>query len=91
MEQPEYTALQVTVFIRTKPGESQPVQEFLNSVPFEAQMQENVSQWIEQSLKEAGLSFEEIIIDLHTPATKAKATGNADKKSSPLARLFGKK
>lgn len=91
MQQPEFTALQVTVFVRTRPGESLPVQGFLNSIPFEAQIQENVSQWIEQSLKEAGLSFEEIIVDLRTPATKAKATGEADKKSSPLARLFGKK
>ncbi|GIK36278.1 MAG: hypothetical protein BroJett011_01110 [Chloroflexota bacterium] len=91
MEQPEFTALQITVFVRTRPGVSLPVQEFLNSVPFEAQMQENVSQWIEQTLKEAGLSFEEIIVDLRTPATKAKATGDAGKKSSPLSRLFGKK
>jgi hypothetical protein len=91
MEQPEFTALQVTVFVRTRPGEAPPVQEFLNSVSFEAQMQEQVSQWIAQSLKEAGQSFEEIIVDLHTPATKAKTTGQADKKSSPLARLFGKK
>ena len=91
MEQPEFTALQVTVFVRTRPGEAQPMQTFLNSVPFEAQIQENASRWIEQRLKEEGLSFEEIIIDLHTPATKAKETGNADKKSSPLGRLFGKK
>lgn len=91
MEQPEFTALQVTVFVRTRSGESLPVQEFLNSVPFEAQMQETVSDWIEQQLKQAGLSFEEIITDLRTPAAKAKATGAADKKSSPLARLFGKK
>jgi hypothetical protein len=53
-------------------------------------MQENLSNWIEQSLKSAELSFEEIIIDLHTPAAKAQATGKAEKKSSPLARLFGK-
>lgn len=91
MEQPEFTALQITVFVRTRSGESLPVQEFLNSVPFEAQMQEQVSVWIEQSLKEAGLFFEEIIVDLHTPAVKAKASGQADKKASPLARLFGKK
>jgi hypothetical protein len=91
MEQPEFTALQVTVFVRTRPGEAAAMQEFLNSVPFEAQMQETASQWLEQRLKEAGLSFEEIIIDLHTPATKAKAIGEADKKISPLARLFGKK
>jgi histidinol phosphatase-like enzyme len=91
MEQPEFTALQVTVFVRTRPGEAAAMQEFLNSVPFEAHMQETASQWLEQQLKEAGLSFEEIIIDLHTPATKAKATGEANKKSSPLARLFGKK
>jgi hypothetical protein len=91
MQQPEFTALQVTVFVRTRPGESQPLQEFLNSVSFEAEIQETASQWIEHKLKEAGLSFEEIIIDLHTPATKAKETGNASKKSSPIARLFGKK
>ena len=90
MEQPEFTALQVTVFIRTRPGASQPVQEFLNSVSFESRMQENLSNLIEQSLKSAELSFEEIIIDLHTPAAKAQATGKAEKKSSPLARLFGK-
>ncbi|HXV43674.1 MAG TPA: hypothetical protein VEC96_11480 [Anaerolineae bacterium] len=90
MEQPEFTALQITIFIRTRPGESPVVQEFLNSVSFEAQMQERVSQWIEQSLKEAGQSFEEIIVDLHTPAAKAQQTGKAGKKPSPLARLFGK-
>jgi histidinol phosphatase-like enzyme len=91
MEQPEFTALQITVFVRTRPGEARTVQEFLNSVSFEARMQENVSQWIQQSLNEEGLAFEEIIIDLHTPATKAKETGDARKKSSPIARLFGKK
>lgn len=91
MQQPEFTALQVTLFIRTRPGESLPVQEFLNSVSFESEIQETAGQWIEHKLKEAGLSFEEIIIDLHTPATKAQETGNAGKKSSPLARLFGKK
>jgi hypothetical protein len=90
VEQPEFTALQVTVFIRTRPGESQPVQTLLNSVSFESQMQENLSNLIEQSLQAAELSFEEIIIDLHTPAVKAQATGKAEKKSSPLARLFGK-
>ena len=90
MQQPEFTALQVTIFVRTRPGEAQPVQAFLNSVAFEAHMQEQVSQWIEQSLKEAGQSFEEIIVDLHTPAAKAKETGQANKKSSPLGRLFGK-
>lgn len=91
MEQPEFTALQITIFVRTRPGESLPVQEFLNSVSFEGQMQETVSEWMEQHLKDAGLSFEEIIVDLHTPAAKAKATGSTDKKSSPLGRLFGKK
>jgi hypothetical protein len=91
MEQPEFTALQVTVFVRTRPGEAAALQEFLNSVPFEAQMQETASQWLKQRLIEAGLAYEEIIIDLHTPATKAKAVGTAEKKSSPLGRLFGKK
>lgn len=90
MEKPEFTALQVTVFIRTRPGESQPVQTFLNSVAFESQIQENLSNLIAQSLKTAGLSFDEIIIDLQTPAAKAQATGQAEKKASPLARLFGK-
>lgn len=90
MEQPEFTALQVTVFIRTRPGESQPMQALLNSVSFESQMQENLSNLIEQRLKSAELSFEEIIIDLHPPAVKAQATGKVEKKFSPLARLFGK-
>lgn len=90
MEKSEFTALQVTVFIRTRPGESQPVQTFLNSVSFEAQMQEDLSNFFEKNLKSAELSFEEIIVDLHTPAVKAQATGKAEKKSSPLARLFGK-
>lgn len=86
MEQPEFTALQVTIFIRTMLGESVPMQQFLNSVPFEAQLQENLSNLIEQSLKSEGLRFEEIIIDLNVPAGKAKET----KKASPIARLFGK-
>ncbi len=86
MEQPEFTALQVTIFIRTQPGEAAAMQQFLNSVPFEAQMQENLSHLVEQSLKSEGLRFEEVIIDLSVPAMKAKDT----KKSSPIARLFGK-
>lgn len=86
MNQPEFTALQVTVFIRTKPGESVPMQQFLNSVPFEAHLQENLCHLIEQSLTAEGLQFEEIIIDLNVPAVKAKDT----KKVSPIAKLFGK-
>jgi hypothetical protein len=88
MEQPEYTALQVTVFIRTQPGQAGPIQEFLHSVPFEAGTQETLSQWLEDALRSAGLPFEEIIIDLNVPAAKAQST--QAKKASPLARLFGK-
>ncbi len=88
MEQPEYTALQVTIFIRTRPGQAGPIQALLNSVLFEAGTQENLSQWLEETLRSAGLPFEEIIIDLNVPAAKAQATQT--KKPSPLARLFGK-
>jgi hypothetical protein len=88
MEQPEYTALQVTVFIRTRPGQATPAQEFLHTVSFEAGMQETLSTWLEEQLRLAGLAFEEIIIDLNVPAAKAQST--QAKKSSPLGRLFGK-
>ena len=43
MHAPEFTALQVTVLIRTQPGGGEPVKEYLNTVPFQYQFQDKVA------------------------------------------------
>lgn len=86
MNQPEFTALQVTVLVRTEPGKGQPVQTFFDAVPFQYQLQDVLGQKMKELLKAEGLEFEEVIISLDTPAHKA---GHKRTKSSLMGRLFG--
>jgi hypothetical protein len=87
MDQSEFTALQVTILIRTRPGGAGEVRGFLDSVPFQYQFQDSLGDSIKQSLKSAGVPFEEAIITLDNPATKAEKV----RSKSAIARLFGKK
>lgn len=88
MNQPEFTALQVTVLVRTEPDKGQPVQTFFDGASFQYQLQDVLGQRMKELLKAEGLEFEEVIISLDAPAQKAR---HARTKSSLLDRLFGGK
>ena len=86
MHEPEFTALQVTVLVRTQPGRGQSVKEFLNSVPFQYQLQDKLAAEIKQQLNLEGIEFDEVIVSLDVPAERAR---RARSKSSLMHRLFG--
>ncbi len=86
MSQPEFTALQVTVLVRTEEGKGQPVQAFFDDVPFQYQLQDVLGQKMKELLRAEGLEFEEVIISMDAPAQKA---GHKRTKSSIMERLFG--
>ena len=86
MENHEFTAMQVTILVRTRPGGGGPVSEFFDSVPFQYQMQDMLGRHMKSILKEAGLDFEEVIVSLDQPAQKAERIRT---KSGLLRRLFG--
>ena len=86
MDEPEFTALQVTVLVRTQPGTGQPVKEFLNTVPFQYQFQDKLAAEIKQQLNVQGIAFDEVIVSLDVPAERAR---RARSKSSLMHRLFG--
>jgi hypothetical protein len=86
MQTPEFTALQVTVLVRTQPGAGQPVRELLNQVDLQGNLQEILATQVEARLAKESIEFEEIIISLDVPASRAK---KARSKSSLIGRLFG--
>ena len=86
MHEPEFTALQVTVLIRTQPGTGEPVKEYLNTVSFQYQLQDKLAAEIKQQLNLEGIDFEEVIVSLDVPAERAR---RARSKSSLMHRLFG--
>ena len=86
MHAPEFTALQVTVLIRTQPGRGEPVKEYLNTVPFQYQFQDKMAAEIKQQLNLEGIEFDEVIVSLDMPAERAR---RARSKSSLMHRLFG--
>lgn len=86
MDQHEFMALRVTVLVRTKPGNGQPVKSFFDSVPFQYQLQDRIGDLVKAALRQAELDFEEVMISLDAPAEKAE---KIQKKSSLLGRLFG--
>jgi hypothetical protein len=88
MDGPEFTALQVTVLIRTQPGTGEPVKEYLNTVPFQFQIQDKLAAEIKQQLNLEGIEFDEVIVSLDMPAERAR---RARSKSSLMHRLFGGK
>jgi hypothetical protein len=86
MENHEFTAMQVTILVRTQPGGGQPVTEFFDSVNFQYQMQDMLGSHMKIALKEGGLDFEEVIVSLDNPAQKAERIRT---KSGLIRRLFG--
>lgn len=88
MSQPEFTALQVTVLVRTEPGKGHLVQTYFDDVSFQYQLQDVLGQKMKELLRAEGLDFEEVIISLDAPAQKA---GHTRTKSSLMGRLFGEK
>jgi hypothetical protein len=86
MQAPEFTALQVTVLVRTQPGAGQPVKDVLNGVDFHAQLQELLATQVKSRLTSEAVAFEEVIISLDVPASKAKKSRS---KSSLIGRFFG--
>ena len=87
MNQPEFTALQVTVLVRTQKGGEVKVKEFFDSVPFQYQLQDSLATITEAQLTAADVDFEEVIISLDAPAAKAE---RIRQKSSLMGRLLGK-
>ncbi len=87
MEQQEFTALQVTVLVRTEKGGSPRVREFFDSMPFQYQMQDALGSLMKDQLKKGEVDFAEVIISLDNPAERAKRVRT---KSSLMNRLLGK-
>ena len=71
MNQPEFTALQVTVLVRTQKGGQVAVKEFFDSVPFQYQLQGSLAMMTKAQLSAGDVDFEEVIISLDAPAAKA--------------------
>jgi hypothetical protein len=66
----------------------------MDSVPFKAEMQEQLAGLIQETLRANNVPFDEIIIALDRPPQRAKPVESAKdsiKEPSRLARLFGKK
>jgi len=87
MEKPEFTAIQVTVLVRTHKGGSPKVKTFIDSVPFQYQLQDALGSLVKEQLRAGEVDFEEVIISLDTPAEKAKRVRS---KSSFMNRLLGR-
>ncbi len=83
----EFTALQITLLVRTEQGEGGPVKEFFNSTPFQYQMQDALGTLIKDQLNKGEVNFDEVIISIDFPADQAKPT---DAKPSLMSRLLGK-
>jgi hypothetical protein len=94
MYRPEFVALQLSILVRSEASRSLDVQEFMDSVPFKAEMQERLAGLIQETLQANNVPFDEIIITLDRPPQRAKpveAPKSSADKPSKLARLFGKK
>lgn len=87
MEPHEFTALQVTVLVRTERGAGPRVKAFFDTVPFQYQIQDALSSLVKDQLKKGEVDFDEVIISLDAPAAKAKRVRT---KSSLMERLLGK-
>ena len=87
MNQHEFTALQVTVLVRSQKGAGSQIKEFFDSVPFQYQIQNSLGNLVNEQLKAGEIDFEEVIISLDAPAEKAR---KVRQKSSLMNRLLGK-
>jgi hypothetical protein len=88
MNPQEFTALRVTVLVRSDKGRAVDIKNHFNSIPFQYQMQDALGDLIKANLKEAEVDFAEVIISLDAPAETAKKV-EQPKKASLLGRLFG--
>lgn len=91
MQTPNFVALQATILVRNNPAQSKDVEIFLDSLAFKAEMQEKLAIFIQESLREHKVPFEEVIISLDRPAETVQSGGKPKSKSSGLGRLFGRK
>jgi hypothetical protein len=88
MDPQEFTALRVTILVRSDQGDALDIKKHFNSIPFQYQMQDALGNLIKANLREAGIRFSEVIIDLDSSAETAKKV-EPPKRSSLLWRLFG--
>ena len=90
MQTPDFVALQVTMLIRSHPAKSKDVELFLDSTEFKGAMQEKLALFLQESLRDYKIPFEEVIISLDRPAETVQSGGKpkSDKKSG-WGRLFG--
>lgn len=94
MDQPEFVGLQLSVLVRSDVQRSRDVLDFLESLQFRAELQEEVARLVETRLKANKVPYEEVIISLSTAPTIARPverSGRAANKPGRLARLFGRK
>jgi hypothetical protein len=88
MNPQEFTALRVTVLVRSDKGRALDIKKHFDSIPFQYQMQDALGNLIKANLREAEVDFAEVIISLDAPAETAKKV-EQPRKSSLLGRLFG--
>jgi hypothetical protein len=94
VDRPEFVGLQLSVLVRSDERRSRDVLDFLESLEFRSEMQEEVANLIEACLKAGQVPFEEVIISLSTApaiARPVEPSGRGENKPSRLARLFGRK
>ena len=94
MYKPEFVALQISILVRSEASRSLDVQEFMDSVSFKAEMQEQLAGLVQETLRANKVPFDEIIVTLDRPPQRAKpveASKSSANKPSKLARLFGRK
>ena len=94
MDRPEFVGLQLSVLVRSNDQRSRDVLDFLESIEFRSEMQEEVANLIEACLKASQVPFQEVIISLSTApaiARPVESAGRSENKPSRLARLFGRK
>ncbi len=93
MNRPEFTGLQVSVLIRSDKMQSGDILAFLESLEFKHEMQENLANLIQDSLRANKVPFHEVIISLDRPPVRAEPIErkSSTPKASLLGRLFGRR
>lgn len=87
MNQPEFTALQITILVRTHDGSAARVKEYFDSTPCQYQLQDTVARQFKMQLAEAEVDFDEVIVSIDNPAEQATRVRS---KSSLMNRLLGR-
>ena len=64
MYKPEFVALQISILVRSEASRSLDIQEFMDSVPFKAEMQEQLAGLLQETLRANNVPFDEIIVTL---------------------------